>query len=94
MASIRTRKGSDMMFVDFHYMGKRCREMTNLTDTPANRKNLENIILNMEAKIRLGIFNYAEFFPEIDKAEEMMALNDRKECIHVKILIARKDKLR
>ena len=94
MASIRTRKGSDMLFVDFHYMGKRCRETTNLIDTPANRKKLENIILNMEAEIRLGIFNYAEFFPKSDEAEEMVALKDRKECINVKILIARKDKLR
>ena len=85
MASIRTRKGSDMLFVDFHYMGKRCRETTNLIDTPANRKKLENIILNMEAEIRLGIFNYAQYFPKSDKAAEMVALNDRKECINTNV---------
>lgn len=82
MASIRARKGSNMLFVDFYYMGKRCRETTNLIDTPANRKKLESIILNMEAEIRLGIFNYAKYFPKSDKAAEMVALNDRKECIN------------
>ena len=48
----------------------------------------------MEAEIILGLFNYAKYFPKSDKAAEMVALKDRKECIHVKILIARKDKLR
>ena len=85
MASIRARKGSNMLFVDFYYMGKRCRETTNLIDTPANRKKLESIILNMEAEIRLGIFNYAKYFPKSDKAAEMVALNDRKECINTNV---------
>ncbi len=81
MASIRTRKGSNMLFVDFHYMGKRCRETTNLIDTPANRKKLEKVIEKMEAEITLGIFSYAKYFPKSDKCDEMMALSDRKECI-------------
>ena len=85
MASIRARKGSNMLFVDFYYMGKRCRETTNLIDTTANRKKLESIILNMEAEIRLGIFNYAKYFPKSDKAAEMVALNDRKECINTNV---------
>ena len=49
MASIRSR--NKRLIVDFYYMGKRCRETTNLIDTPANRKKLESIILNMEAEI-------------------------------------------
>ena len=81
MASIRTRKGSNMLFVDFYYMNKRCRETTNLIDTPANRKKLAKVIEQMEAEITLGIFSYAKYFPKSDKADEMMALNDRKECI-------------
>ena len=81
MASIRTRKGSNMLFVDFYYMGKRCRETTNLIDTPANRKKLEKVIEKMEAEITLGIFSYAKYFPKSEKCDEMMALNDRKECI-------------
>ena len=80
MASIRSRYGK--LVVDFYYMGKRCRETTNLTDTPANRKKLEKVIEKMEAEITLGLFNYAKYFPKSDKAAEMVALNDRKECIN------------
>ncbi|WP_288727107.1 DUF3596 domain-containing protein, partial [uncultured Psychrobacter sp.] len=60
MASIRSR--NKRLIVDFYYMGKRCRETTNLIDTPANRKKLESIILNMEAEIRLGIFIFCFLF--------------------------------
>ena len=81
MASIRTRKSSNMLFVDFRYMNKRCWETTNLTNTPANRRKLEKIIEKMEAEITLGIFSYVKYFPKSDKCDEMMALSDRKECI-------------
>ena len=79
MASIRTRYKK--LVVDFRYMGVRCRETTNLTDTPANRKKLEKIIEKMEAEITLGIFHYADYFPKSDKAKEMMALKDRANCL-------------
>lgn len=79
MASIRSRY--DKLVVDFRYMNKRCRETTNLIDTPANRKKLEKVIEQMEAEITLGIFSYAKYFPKSEKCDEMMALNDRKECI-------------
>ncbi len=79
MASIRTRYNK--LVVDFRYMNKRCRETTNLTDTPTNRKKLEKIIEKMEAEITLGIFSYVKYFPKSDKCDEMMALNDRKNCI-------------
>ena len=80
MASIRARRGK--LFVDFRYMNMRCRETTNLTDTPANRKKLAKFIEKMEAEIILGIFNYAAYFPKSERAQEMMALADRAEaCI-------------
>ena len=50
MASIRARHG--VLVVDFRYHNIRCREKTNLTDTPANRKKLEKIIEKMEAEIK------------------------------------------
>jgi integrase len=62
-------------------MGIRCRETTNLIDTPANRKKLEKVIEKMEAEITLGIFDYATYFPKSDKAQEMVALRDRRACI-------------
>lgn len=67
-------------------MGKRCRETTNLTDTPANRKKLEKIIVKMEAEITLGIFDYAQYFPKSDKAQEMMTLKDRAICFQSDIV--------
>ena len=47
MAGIRSRYNK--LVVDFRYMGVRCRETTNLVDTPANRKKLEKVIERMEA---------------------------------------------
>ncbi|MGP5436319.1 Arm DNA-binding domain-containing protein [Psychrobacter alimentarius] len=80
MASIRSRRGK--LFVDFRYMNMRCRETTNLADTPANRKKLAKIIEKMEAEITLGIFDYAAYFPKSERAQEMTALADRAEaCI-------------
>lgn len=78
MASIRTRKGSSLLFVDFHYMGKRCRETTNLTDTPANRKKLAKVLEKMEAEILLGSFRYEQYFPKSDKAAYFDELNNRR----------------
>ncbi|WP_201549204.1 Arm DNA-binding domain-containing protein [Psychrobacter sp. Pi2-1] len=75
MASIRSRRGK--LFVDFRYMNMRCRETTNLTDTPANRKKLAKIIEKMEAEITLGIFDYTAYFPKSERAQEMTTLADR-----------------
>ena len=79
MASIRSR--NKKLVVDFRYLGVRCRETTNLIDTPEHRKKLQKIIERMEAEIVLGTFNYAQYFPKSDKAERMMYLSERKECI-------------
>lgn len=78
MASIRTRKGSNLLFVDFYYMDKRCRETTNLTDTPANRKKLAKVLEKMEAEILLGSFRYEQYFLKSDKAAYFDALNNRR----------------
>lgn len=83
MASIRSR--NKKLVVDFRYLGVRCRETTNLIDTPDNRKKLQKIIERMEAEIVLGTFNYAQYFPKSDKASKMMALNDRKACISTSV---------
>lgn len=44
-------------------MGQRCRELTALEDTPANRKKLEAMLKRIEAEITLGTFDYAKYFP-------------------------------
>jgi len=49
--------------VDFHYQGIRCREQTALTDTPANRKQLQIVLNRITAEIAVGTFEYARYFP-------------------------------
>lgn len=63
MGSIRVRKETGQLFLDFRYQGERCREQTLLTDTPENRKRLEKILAKIEAQIKAGTFDYAASFP-------------------------------
>lgn len=74
MASVRQRNG--FLVVDFRYLGKRCREKTNLKDTSANRKKLDKIVEQMEAEMLLGSFDYAKYFPKSKRAKEMAALKN------------------
>lgn len=51
------------MYFDFFYRGTRCREQTDLPDTPANRKRVEAVMRRIESDIKQGIFEYARYFP-------------------------------
>ena len=63
MGSIRVRKGSNTLFFDFRYQGRRCREQTTLADTAVNRKKMQHVMEKIEAEITLGSFNYRNYFP-------------------------------
>lgn len=63
MASIRTRKETGRLFLDFRYRGVRCREQTALKDTAANRKRLKALAGEIEAAMLLGTFRYEQYFP-------------------------------
>jgi integrase len=52
-----------MLMLDFRYRGKRCREQTLLSDTPANRTRLLAMARRIDRAIAEGTFNYADFFP-------------------------------
>jgi integrase len=47
-----------MLFIDFRYRSQRCRELTALADSPANRKRLQKLLDRIEAEIAAGTFNY------------------------------------
>ncbi|QZA77390.1 site-specific integrase [Deefgea tanakiae] len=64
MGAVRARKETGLLFIDFRWEGKRCREQTNLRDTIANRKKLEKMLQQIESEITLGRFDYTSFFPE------------------------------
>uniref|UniRef100_UPI00356A15A1 Arm DNA-binding domain-containing protein n=1 Tax=Marinobacter sp. TaxID=50741 RepID=UPI00356A15A1 len=73
MAKVRVRADTKKLFIDFTYQGVRCREQTLLNDTMRNRKKLEMLIQRMEAKILVGDFDYAEFFPGSKNLEKFSA---------------------
>ncbi len=81
MGSINSR-GSGKLYLDFRYRNQRCREQTELKDTPANRKKLQKLLDKIEAEILLGCFDYAKTFPnsprlkKIKYAEEVLKNSD------------------
>jgi len=70
MGSIRSRKASGKLFIDFRYRNVRCREQTLLEDTPANRRTLQKLLDRIEAEITLGTFDYERYFPGSKKADQ------------------------
>lgn len=63
MASINVRKETGKLYLDFRYRNVRCREQTELNDTPQNRKRLRAFLDRIEAEILLGNFDYQKTFP-------------------------------
>lgn len=63
MGTIRTRADNGKLFLDFRVSGKRCREQTDLDDTPVNRKRLGKVLQRLDAEIAAGTFDYESFFP-------------------------------
>jgi len=51
------------LYIDFRYLGIRCREQTKLKNDSAGRKRANMILDRIEAEIVLGIFDYKKFFP-------------------------------
>lgn len=68
MGSIRRRKESGCLFLDFRYQNSRCREQTALDDTPHNRKRLQKLLESVESAIAAGTFRYRDFFPTSKQA--------------------------
>ncbi len=71
MGSVRVRKSSGKLFLDFRYKGERCREQTLLDDTPANQKKLNKLLVRIEAEITLDSFDYSRYFPNSALAKKL-----------------------
>ena len=67
MGSIVERYGK--LYLDFRFKGKRLRESSNLSDTPANKKRLAATMAQMELQIKAGTFDFAYHFPNSPHAE-------------------------
>ncbi|MBQ4892157.1 site-specific integrase [Shewanella sp. MMG014] len=61
MGSVNTR--NNKLYLDFRFKSVRCREMTTLEDTAANRKRATAVLKRIEAEIQLNQFEYARHFP-------------------------------
>ena len=77
MASIRVRKETGKLFLDFVYKNKRCREQTMLDETQANRRKLETVLKKIEAEIMLDLFDYAKSFPGSSNALKFQELANK-----------------
>lgn len=64
MAKVTARKETGKLVIDFTHRGVRCREQTALTDTPVNRKRVQQLVEKMVKAQREGGFAYRDFFPE------------------------------
>jgi integrase len=63
MPSIRKHDTSGKLFFDFRFRGQRCREYTDVPDTPADRKRIQKVLDRLEADITAGTFDYRRYFP-------------------------------
>ena len=59
----------------FQYDGQRCYEPMNMAPTPANIKAAGKVRADIMDRIRLGRFDYAEFFPDSPRAAHLGRLS-------------------
>lgn len=76
VASIRVRKETGKLFFDFRYKNQRCREQTDLLDTPANRTRLDTMIHKIQMEILLGSFCYSSTFPNSKRLGKVIELDN------------------
>jgi len=73
MASVRARKDTGLLLIDFRYRGERCREQTLLADTPGNRERLQKLADRIQRAIGQGVFVYADPFPASPEKRALLA---------------------
>ena len=62
MASVRVRKDTGLLFLDFRWNGRRFREQTALPDTHANRERVGRVLAKIRKQIDIGTFDHSSFF--------------------------------
>lgn len=70
IGSVRRRKDSRKLYVDFYYFGHRIIRSTELDDTPANERKVIEFLERLTGKIEAGTFKFAEAFPGAPKKEK------------------------
>ena len=83
MGKIRARPETNNLYLDFSYLGYRCREQTALPDTPANRKKVQAVLKRVEAQIHLDQFDYAKEFPGSKNLKRIRERENHKQAIGI-----------
>jgi integrase len=63
MASIGVRQDTGKLYFNFRFRNVRCREQSDLKESPANRKRMQVALDKIQAEILLGQFDYTSTFP-------------------------------
>ena len=69
MGKVR-RTEAGYLYFDFRYKGIRCKEYTELKESPENIKLMNDALKRIESEIRLGTFSYGKYFPESKNASK------------------------
>jgi integrase len=68
--SVKRRKDSKKLYVDFYYFGHRIIRSTELDDSPANEIRVRDFLNRITERIETGTFKFAEAFPRATKKEK------------------------
>ncbi len=70
--TIKRRKISEKLYVDFYYFGNRITKSTGLDDTPQNRVKVRSFLDNSMQKIEARTFRFADAFPGATRKEKKL----------------------
>jgi len=77
MGHVRETKAGYLYF-DFFHNGHRCKEYTELKNTPENLKLMSTAMEKIQSEIRLGTFEYSKYFPESKNAGKIIEQEEHK----------------
>lgn len=72
---------NEILYLDFQFKGKRCRERTGLPDSDFNRRKLEKFCKRMDAQITLGQFDFCKTFPNSSECDYFHKVAHREELL-------------
>jgi integrase len=75
IGSVKRRKDSKKLYVDFYYFGHRIIRSTELDDSPANERRVRDFLNRIMERIEENTFKFAEAFPGASKKEKAFFTN-------------------
>jgi integrase len=75
IGSVKRRKDSKKLYVDFYYFGHRIIRSTELDDTPANERRVRDFLNRIMERIEEGTFKFSDAFPGASRKEKAFFTN-------------------